>query len=71
MKGGKAVGMDGIVVKVLKNGSISIVDWLLKIFNKCMESDVAPEDWKAECMSLYAEEKGIGEIVLIIEEYVY
>ena len=40
MKGGKAVGMDGIVVEMLKNGGISIIDWLLRIFNKCMESGV-------------------------------
>ena len=37
MKGGKEAGMDDIVVEMLKNGSISITDWLLRIFNKCME----------------------------------
>ena len=44
MKGGKAAGMDGIAVEMLKNGCINIIDWLLRIFNKCMESGVVPED---------------------------
>ena len=35
----------GIVVEILKKGVISI-DWLLRIFNKCMESGVVQEDWK-------------------------
>ena len=50
MKGGKAAGMDGIVVEMLKNGGISIIDWLLKMFNRCITSDVVPEDWKAACI---------------------
>ena len=50
IKGGKAAGMDGIVVEMLKSGGISITDWLLKIFNKCMVSGVVPENWKAMCI---------------------
>ena len=38
MKGGKAGVMDGIVIEMLNNGGISITDWFLRIFNKCMES---------------------------------
>ena len=38
MKGGKADGMDGIVVGKLKNGGIIITDCLLRIFNKCIWS---------------------------------
>ena len=44
MKSGKSAGMDGIVVEILKNGSISITDWLLRIFNNCMESGAVPEE---------------------------
>ena len=36
MKGCKAAAMDGVVVEILKNGGISIIDLLLRIFNKCM-----------------------------------
>ena len=43
MKGCKAVGMNGIVVEMLKNRGISITYWLLRIFNRCMESGVVPE----------------------------
>ena len=53
MKGGKASGMDGIVIEMLKNGGISIIDWLLTIFNNCMESGVVPEDWKTACIVPY------------------
>ena len=35
---------------MLKNGGISITDWLLRIFNQCMESGVVPEDWKVACI---------------------
>ena len=46
-KGGKAADVDGIE-GMLKNGGISVIDWLLRIFNRCMESGVVPEDWKVE-----------------------
>ena len=67
MKGGKAASMDGIMVEMLKNGGISITDWLLRIFNKFMECGVVPEDWKESVSSQYTKEKGTGEIVLITE----
>ena len=44
MEGGKAAGMDDIVVEMLRNGGISIIDWLLRKFNRCMGSGVVPED---------------------------
>ena len=44
MKGGKAAGIDGIVVEILKSGSISLINWLLRISKRCMESGVAPKD---------------------------
>ena len=27
-----------------------MIDWLLRILDKCMESGVVPEDWKAACI---------------------
>ena len=47
MKGGQTAG---IVVEMLKNGGISIIDWLLRIVNRCTDSGVVTEDWKAECI---------------------
>ena len=38
MKGGKAVGMDGIVVEMLRNGGINVIDWLLRIFNTILNT---------------------------------
>ena len=37
------------MVEMLKNGGIRIIDWLLKNFNRCMESDLVPEDWNDMC----------------------
>ena len=48
--GGKVAGMDGIVVEMLNKGGISIIDWLLKIFNICMESGVVTDDRNAACI---------------------
>ena len=46
IKGGKAAGMNGFV-EMLKSEGIIIIDWLLRMFNRCTESDVAPEVLKA------------------------
>ena len=40
MKGGKAAGMNNIMVERLKNGVVCIIEWLMKIFNKCMEISI-------------------------------
>ena len=37
-------------MQMLKNGSISIIDLLLRIFNRCMKTGVASEDWKLACI---------------------
>ena len=49
--------MNDIVAEILKSGGISIIDWLLMIFNRCMESDVLPEDWQA----LYSTKRKLTE----------
>ena len=36
-KGGKIIGMDDIVLKIFRNGVITIIYWLLRIFNRCMK----------------------------------
>ena len=43
----------------MKNGGIDIINWLLRIFNRCMGSGVVPEYWKAAC--IVAVYKGKGE----------
>ena len=41
MKGVKVATMVGIIVEMLKSGDISIIDWLLRIFKRCIESCVS------------------------------
>ena len=35
---------------MLKNGGITIIERLMRILIKCMESGVVSEDWKATCI---------------------
>ena len=51
-KGFKTAGMNGIVVEMFENVTTSIVNWLLIVFNICMESGVVPENLKAACIVL-------------------
>ena len=46
MKGGKAMGADGILIKVWRClGDIAIV-WLTKIFNNIFRSNKMPKEWR-------------------------
>ena len=58
MKRGKAAGMNGIAVEMLKYGGVSLVNWL-RIFNRCMELRVVSENWKITCtIPLYRSDCG-------------
>ena len=46
IEGGKAAGMYGIVVEIMR------------IFNRYMDPGVVPEDWKAECIIPLCKGKG-------------
>ena len=58
MKGGKAAGADSIALETLKNGGISIIDWLLRAFHRCIEYSVVSEDWELACIVLICKWKG-------------
>ena len=32
-KGGKAPGMDGVRVEMLKEGGVTVLEWLVRVFN--------------------------------------
>ena len=49
--GSEATGMHSIVEEILKNGGNSIIDWLLRIFKRSMETGVVTGDWKVVCIS--------------------
>ncbi|XP_069947548.1 RNA-directed DNA polymerase from mobile element jockey isoform X1 [Cherax quadricarinatus] len=59
IKGGKAAGIDGIKIKMLKVGGDIVLEWLVLLFNKCMEEGKVPRDWQRACIvPLY---KGKGD----------
>ena len=35
-KGGKAPGMDGVRVEMLKEGGVTVLEWLVRLFNICL-----------------------------------
>ena len=50
-KGGKAPGMDGVRLEMLKEGGVTVLEWLVRLFNICfMLSIVVPVDWVIACM---------------------
>ena len=59
MKGGKSAGLDGITTEMLQAGDESLVKWLVRMFNVCMDQGKVPEDWRNACIvPLY---KGKGD----------
>ena len=59
-KGGKAPGMDGVRVEMLKEGGVTVLEWLVRLFNKCFMLSIVPVDWVIACMvPLY---KGKGDM---------
>ena len=59
-KGGKAPGMDGVRVEMLKEGGMTVLEWLVRVFNICFMLSIVPVDWVIACMvPLY---KGKGDV---------
>ena len=59
-KGGKAPGMDGVRVEMLKEGGVTVLQWLVRLFNVCFMLSIVPVDWVIACMvPLY---KGKGDM---------
>ena len=49
-KGGKAHGMDGVRVEMLKEGGVTVLEWLVRLFNVCFMLSIVPVDWVIACM---------------------
>lgn len=45
MKNGRAAAEDGVLTKMLKLGSETLIKQLEILFNKCLESEDIPDDW--------------------------
>jgi hypothetical protein len=59
MKGGKAMGPDGILIEVWKClGDIAIV-WLTKLFNHIFQSNKMPNEWRSTLVPIF---KNKGDI---------
>ena len=59
MKGGKAMGPDGIPIEVWKClGDIAIV-WLTKLFNHIFRSNKMPDEWRSTLVPIF---KNKGDI---------
>ena len=59
-KGGKAPGMDGVRVEVLKERGVTVLEWLVRLFNICFMLSIVPVDGVIACMvPLY---KGKGDM---------
>ena len=59
-KGGKALGIDGVRVEMLKEGGVTVLEWLVRVFSICFMLSIVPVDWVIACMvPLY---KGKGDV---------
>ena len=67
----KTAGMDVTAVKRLKNIGINIIDWLVRILNRCMYLVLYQMIERQRVSSLCTKGKMMEETVEIIEEYVY
>ena len=62
LKGGKAPGMDGVRVEMLKERDVTVLEWLVRVFNICFMLSIVPVDWVIACMvPLY---KGKGDMCM-------
>ena len=59
-KGGKAPGMNGVRVEMLKEGGVTVLEWLVRVSNICFMLSIVPVDLVIACMvPLY---KGKGDV---------
>ncbi|AQK50033.1 hypothetical protein ZEAMMB73_Zm00001d049314 [Zea mays] len=53
MKGGKAMGLDGIPIEVWKCLGDSAIVWLTKLFNHIFRSNRMPGEWRSTLVSIF------------------
>ena len=58
-KAAKAPGVDGCRPEYLKKGGVSVMEWLVRLFNVCLVAGMVPVEWCSACIvPLY---KGKGD----------
>ena len=60
VKRGKATGLDGISGDMLVEGGVSVVNWLVRLFNLCWVMGKVPQDWQDACIVPLFKGKGIN-----------
>ena len=56
----KHLEWDGVKVELLKEGAVTVLEWLARVFNICFMLSIVPMDWVIACMvPLY---KGKGDV---------
>ena len=61
-KGGKAPGIDGVRVEMLKEGGVTVLECLVRLFNICFMLPILPVDWVLACMvPLYKSTRDVHE----------
>jgi hypothetical protein len=68
MKGGKAMGLDGILIEVWRSlGDVTII-WLTKLFNLIFRLNKMPDEWRRSILVPIFKNKRMCKVVLIIGE---
>ena len=49
-KVGKAAGVDGVRAEMLKKGGVTVLEWLVRLFNVCFLLSMVPVDWVCACI---------------------
>jgi hypothetical protein len=58
LKNGKASGEDGITNERLRRRGPAVVEWLVRLFNLCMNVGGAPLEWRSVIVVLLFKGKG-------------
>jgi hypothetical protein len=66
MKGGKAMGSDGIPIEVWRTLGDVVIVWLTKLFNLIFRSNKMPNEWRWTILVPIFKNKGACKVVLII-----
>ena len=61
LKNGKAAGKDEVTEEMVKGGGDVVADWIWKLCNMALESDVVPEDLRSAAIIPLS--KGKGEMI--------
>ena len=50
LKGGKSLGVDEVMGEYLKSGGVSVIEWLVRLFNGCFRERGVPREWNSACI---------------------